>query len=224
MRNKANNSLLLISVVVAVLLFIYIGYIFVSFLIFFIYSLYKLYPEKYLLIKIIKSTFTIKFYNLVIWFISYILALKFLNVFFGINEEYLKFSPAIIAIPVSICVLYLLLMVITSIFSVTCFITNHCADYLPKYSKVDYEQFIFFRLSTLFQSLTVVALIPLFLAILSLIYSPKIVILSDASFISDCGVKQWGVMYLRKNNNECYKFTLNSTLFSEPLLTIPSKK
>lgn len=33
-----------------------------------------------------------------------------------------------------------------------------------------------------------------------------------------------GVMYLRRNNNECYRFTLNRNVFSEQPVIMNSKK
>ncbi|KJI59799.1 hypothetical protein, partial [Enterobacter hormaechei] len=186
--------------------------------------LYKLYPERYMLEKIIKSTFSIKFYNVVIWFISYVLTLKMLSVIYGVDEEYLKYSPAVVAIPISICILYFFLVLVAGISSAVGMITGNVVGFLPERAKVYYEQSIFVRFVTILQSLVIVVAIPFLLAAISSGYVAKIAILSDASFVSDCGVKQWGVMYLRRNNNECYRFTLNRNVFSEQPVIMNSKK
>ncbi len=224
MRKKSKDFLLLIVVVATGLLLMKFEHVFIAFFVLFIYSLYKLYPERNLLLKIIKSTFAIKFYNVVIWFISYVLTLKMLSVIYGIDEEYLKFSPAIVAIPISICVLYFFLMLATGISSAIGMITGNIVGFLPVWVKVNYEQSIFVRVVTMLQSLIIVVAIPFFLAALSSDYVARIAILSDASFLSDCGAKQWRVMYLRKNNNECYKFILNRNVFTEKPEILNSKK
>ncbi|WP_054177721.1 hypothetical protein [Trabulsiella odontotermitis] len=223
-REKTKDFLLSLGVVATGLLLLKFKYFFIAFSVLFIYSLYKLYPERYMLAKIIKSAFAIKFYNIVIWFISYVLTLKMLSVIYGVDEEYLKFSPAVVAIPISICVLYFFLVLVAGIFSAVGMITGNVVGFLPERTKIYYEQSIFVRFVTILQSLVIVVAIPFFLAAISSDYVAKIAILSDASFLSDCGVKQWGVMYLRRNNNECYRFTLNRNLFSEQPVIVNSKK
>ncbi|MFK3662109.1 hypothetical protein ACI2I2_16605 [Scandinavium sp. NPDC088450] len=224
MKEKTKNFFLLIVVVVSGLLLLKFEHVFSAFSVIFIYSLYKLYPERDLLVKIIRSTFAIKFYNVVVWFISYVLTLKMLSVIYGVDEEYLKFSPFVVAIPVSICVLYFFLVLVTGIFSAVGMIAGNVIGFLPEWEKDNYENSIFARVITMLQSLVVVAAIPFFLSALSSGYIARIAILSDASFISDCGAKKWRVMYLRKNNNECYKFILNRNIFSEQPVILVSKK
>ncbi|MEJ5066911.1 hypothetical protein WH292_03380 [Enterobacter sp. MYb186] len=224
MGEKIKDFLLLIGVVSTVLLFMIFEHIFIAFSVLFIYSLYKLYPERHLLVKIISSVFAIKFYNVVAWFVSYVLTLKMLSVIYDVDEEYLKYSPGIVAIPVSICVLYFFLVFLTGIFSAAGMITGNVVGFLPEWIKVKHEQSMFIRVVTMLQSLVVIVAIPFLLAGLSSGYIARIAILSDASFISDCGAKQWGVMYLRKNNNECYRFTLNRYVFSEQPVIVNSKK
>ncbi|MDY0921862.1 hypothetical protein [Leclercia sp. CFBP8987] len=224
MRGKIKDFLLLIGVVAAGLLFMRFEYVFIAFSILFMYSFYKLYPERHLLVKIISSVFAIKFYNVVTWFVSYVLTLKMLSVIYDVNEEYLKYSPGIVAIPVSICVLYFFLVFFTGISSAAGMISGNVVGFLPEWIKVNYEQSIFVKIVALLQYLVVVAAIPFFLAALSSDYVARVAILSDASFISDCGAKQWRVMYLRKNNNECYRFTLNRAVFSEQPVVVNSKK
>lgn len=224
MRGKIKDFLLLIGVVAAGLLFMRFEHVFIAFSILFMYSFYKLYPERHLLVKIISSVFAIKFYNVVTWFVSYVLTLKMLSVIYDVNEEYLKYSPGIVAIPVSICVLYFFLVFFTGISSAAGMISGNVVGFLPEWIKVNYEQSIFVKIVALLQYLVVVAAIPFFLAALSSDYVARVAILSDASFISDCGAKQWRVMYLRKNNNECYRFTLNRAVFSEQPVVVNSKK
>lgn len=218
-RDKTKNSLLLTGIFTVVVLLMIYEHFYIAFSIIFIYSLYMLYPERYLLTKIIKSAFAIKFYNVVIWFISYVITLKTLSMFYGVDEEYLKFSPVIVAIPVSICVLYFFLTIATGIFSTVDIIIG----YLPECVKASYKQSIFSRIVKILQLLMIVSLIFFILAASSLYYVSRVAILSDASFISDCGVKQPGVMYLRKNNNECYRFILDRNVFSKQVI-VHSKK
>lgn len=85
--------------------------------------------------KIIKSTFSIKFYNVVIWFISYVLTLKMLSVIYGVDEEYLKYSPAVVAIPISICILYFFLVLVAGISSAVGMITGNVVGFLPERAK-----------------------------------------------------------------------------------------
>lgn len=224
MREKTKDFLLSLGVVATGLLLLEFKHVFIAFSVLFIYSLYKLYPERYMLEKIIKSTFSIKFYNVAIWFISYVLTLKMLSVIYGVDEEYLKYSPAVVAIPISICILYFFLVLVAGISSAVGMITGNVVGFLPERAKVYYEQSIFVRFVTILQSLVIVVAIPFLLAAISSGYVAKIAILSDASFVSDCGVKQWGVMYLRRNNNECYRFTLNRNVFSEQPVIMNSKK
>ncbi|TLU69251.1 hypothetical protein FFB58_05595 [Enterobacter sp. MF024] len=224
MKEKVKDLLLLIFVVVVVLLLITSEHVFIAFSVLLIYSLYKLYPERFLLEKIIKSVFTIKFYNVVIWFISYLLTLKMLSVIYSVDEEYLKFSPAIVTIPISFCVSYFLLVLLAGISRSISMVTGNIISFLPQWIKVSYEQSMFVRVVNILQYLVIVVAIPFLLAALSSVYLARVAILSDASFISDCGTKQWRVMYLRKNNNECYKFTLNINVFSEQPVIVNSKK
>lgn len=162
------------------------------------YSLYKLYPERYLLAKIIKSAFVIKFYNVVIWFVSYILALKTLNVLYGVDEEYLKFSPAIVAIPISIIVVCSFLVFVTSVFSAISMATGNIVGGSPRSLNAANNQSTYNRMVTTLPFLMIVSFVPLILAAQSFDYVSRIAILSDASFVSDCGTKKWRVMYLRK--------------------------
>ncbi|MEY0256197.1 hypothetical protein AB7X32_20785 [Morganella morganii] len=224
MRDRTRNLLLSIGVIVALLLLLKLEHVFIGFFVLFIYSLYKLYPERHMLAKIFKSTFAIKFYNVVVWFVSYVLTLKVLSVIYGIDEEYLKFSPAIVAIPVSICVMYFFLVLATGISSVVSIVTGYVIVFFPERIKVNYEQSIFVRVVNMLESLVIFVAIPFFLAALSSDYIARIAILSDASFLSDCGAEQRWVMYLRKNNNECYRFTLNRNVFSEQPEIVNSKR
>jgi len=224
MTNKTRVSFLSMGFFTIELLLLSFEHVFIAFFMLFTYSLYKLYPERYLLAKIIKSAFALKFYNVVIWFVSYVLTLKMLSVIYSVDEEYLKYSPVIVAIPVSICVLYLFLLIATGIISflgaiASCFIIS-----LPKWIQDNYKQSIFIKVIGMLQSLLIVLVIPCILAALSADYVAKIAIFLDASFISDCGAKQGRVMYMRRNDEECYKFTLDKDLFSEQRSIVKSKK
>lgn len=224
MRDKTKDSLLLGGVLISGPLLLNYEHVFIAYSIFFIYSLYKLYPERYLLEKIIKSAFVIKFYNVVVWFISYVLVLKMLSVNYGVDEEYLKFSPAVVAIPVSICVMYIFLVLIIGISTTVAIITGNVVGFLPECVKISYDQSIFVRMFNTLLFLMIVLSIPFILSALSSDYVARVAILSDASFVSDCGVKQQRVMYLRKNNNECYRFILDRNIFSKQPVIVNSKK
>lgn len=224
MRENTKNFFLSIGIIATELLLLKLEYVFIAFSILFVYSLYKLYPERHLLIKITKSAYTLKFYNVVIWFFSYLLTLKILSVLYDIDEEYLKYSPALVTIPVSICVSYFFLVFFTSLASMLGIIASNVIGFLPKWVKNKYDQSTFVKFVSMLQSLMIVMVIPFFLAALCSVYFARIAIFSDASFLSDCGAKQWRVMYLRKNNNECYKFILNRDIFSEKPVIVKSKK
>lgn len=224
MREKTKDSLLLSGVSTAGLLLLNYEHVFIAFSIFFIYSLYKLYPERYLLAKIVKSAFVIRFYNVVVWFISYILTLKTLNVVYGVDEEYLKFSPAIVTIPVSIIVICSFLVFVISVFSAISMATGNIIGGSLRYLKAANNQSTYNRIVTKLSYLMIVSFVPIILAAQSFDYISRIAILSDASFVSDCGVRQQRVMYLRKNNNECYRFILDKNIFSRQPVIINSKK
>lgn len=206
------------------LLLLKFGHVFIAFSMLFIYSLYKLYPERFLLVKITRSAYALKFYNVVIWFFSYVLALKMLSMIYSVDEEYLKYSPGLVAIPISVCVLYLFLIVATGLSTILGSIAINVVNFCPKWMKDNYEKSTFVKVVSMLQSLMIVLVIPFILAALSAGYVAKIAIFLDASFISDCGAKQGRVMYMRKDNDECYKFTLNRNVFSEPPSIVKSKK
>ena len=222
MSDKKKDVFLPIGIFITELLLIKLGYIFIAFTILFAYSLYKLYPERYRLAT--KSAYALKFYNVVIWFISYLLTLKMLSAIYNIDEEYLKYSPALVAIPVSICILYFLLIIVASIFSIAGIIISNFSYFFPIWLKDNYEQSIFVKIIKILQNLIIVLLIPFFLAALSTDYVARVAILLDASFLSDCGGKQWRVMYLRKTHNQCYLFPLDRNVFSEEPSIVKSKK
>lgn len=194
-------------------------HIYIAFILMFIMSLIEIRPIKDILIKFIKSTFALKLYNLIIWFSSYVLSLKLLSYFTGINEEKLKFAPAIMAIPISVIMMYVLVLLFSflMIFAMqimtpfSIFMTTRFKNNILKSRAYDFAN----RFNHLIILLAPVLLVAVYL-------SPpfmRLALLADSSFVSDCGSKEKNKSYIRIDKKTCLKFELNfSTLSTDPVV------
>lgn len=124
----------------AISLFLYTGHVYISFISIFFISIFMIRPILPDIIKIAKNTYIIKFYNVVLWFVSYTISLKLISYQTGALEEHLKFSPAALAFPLSLilvfsiiiilCFLMLTLLQILSLSSI--FITSNVKNKIIK--------------------------------------------------------------------------------------------
>ncbi|EBO8292266.1 hypothetical protein D3450_03705, partial [Salmonella enterica] len=161
-----------------------------------------------------KNSLVINFYRVVILFISYILSLKYLSVHMGIEEKYLKFSPTILAIPISLFIVIVLIFVVSMVYSLLRIIAGQFSMLVPDgVEKLNNTSFI--KWGDLSIHIVTVLVLPYFIMAYSIDYVERMSLLADAAFISDCGEMSNGKMYLRKNNKECYVFTLNKNFLTD---------
>ena len=198
-------------------------HVYMAFILMFIISLSGIAPIKEKLIKIIRSTFLIKFYNIVIWFLSYILSLKLLSYSTGIDEEKLKFSPAILAIPVSVIVIYFLILIFSFLMILLMQLVTPFSVFMTTKFKNKILKSDSFNFASRFNYL-IILLAPFLLAAVYL--APpfmRLALLADSSFVSDCGPRDKSKSYIRIDEESCLRFDLNfSTLSNDPVI-IPSK-
>ncbi|KAA6101882.1 MULTISPECIES: hypothetical protein [unclassified Pantoea] len=209
----------------AISLFLYTGHVYISFISIFFISIFMIRPILPDIIKIAKNTFIIKFYNVVLWFVSYTISLKLISYQTGALEEHLKFSPAALAFPLSLilvfsiiiilCFLMLTLLQILSLSSI--FITSNVKNKIIK------SKFYFFAMRSFY-------IIPITLPVVfSIAYASgpffKIALLADSTFVSDCGEKKKDKMYLRLDSHSCLVSTLDTDIFSSnpELIEVDSK-
>ncbi len=181
---------------------------------FYVYSLCHVYPNREKFFIIIKNSLVINFYRVVIIFISYILSLKYLSVHMGVEEKYLKFSPTILAIPISLFIVVVLIFVVSMVYSLLRIIAGQFSMLVPDgVEKLNNTSFI--KWGDFSIHIVTVLVLPYFIMAYSIDYVERVSLLADAAFISDCGEMSNSKMYLRKNNKECYVFTLNKNFLTD---------
>ncbi|EAO9824908.1 hypothetical protein C2871_08110 [Salmonella enterica] len=192
----------------------YIQHEYIAMGLFYIYSLCHVYPNRGKFFIIIKNSLVINFCRVVILFISYILSLKYLSVHMGIEEKYLKFSPTILAIPISLFIVIVLIFVVSMVYSLLRIIAGQFSMLVPDgVEKLNNTSFI--KWGDLSIHIVTVLVLPYFIMAYSIDYVERMSLLADAAFISDCGEMSNSKMYLRKNNKECYVFTLNKNFLTD---------
>ncbi|EPS4833318.1 hypothetical protein ACVFDQ_003313 [Enterobacter hormaechei] len=192
----------------------YIQHEYIAMGLFYVYSLCHIYPNREKFSIIIKNSLVINFYRVVILFISYILSLKYLSVHMGIEEKYLKFSPTILAIPISLFIVVVLIFVASMVYSLLRIIAGQFSMLVPDgVEKLNNTSFIKWGDFSIY--IVTVLVLPYFIMAYSIDYFERVSLLADAAFISDCGEMSNSKMYLRKNNKECYVFTLNKNFLTD---------
>ncbi|HCM1961579.1 TPA: hypothetical protein N3A49_000939 [Salmonella enterica subsp. salamae serovar 56:l,v:z39] len=192
----------------------YIQHEYIAMGLFYVYSLCHIYPNREKFSIIIKNSLVINFYRVVILFISYILSLKYLSVHMGIEEKYLKFSPTILAIPISLFIVVVLIFVASMVYSLLRIIAGQFSMLVPDgVEKLNNTSFI--KWGDFSIHIVTVLVLPYFIMAYSIDYVERVSLLADAAFISDCGEMSNSKMYLRKNNKECYVFTLNKNFLTD---------
>ncbi|MGO0119370.1 hypothetical protein ACTJN4_13110 [Citrobacter freundii] len=192
----------------------YIQHEYIAMGLFYVYSLCHVYPDREKFFIIVKNSLVINFYRVIILFISYILSLKYLSVHMGIEEKYLKFSPTILAIPISLFIVVVLIFVVSMFYSALRIFAGQFLMLVPGgVEKLNNTRFI--KWGDFSIHIVTVLILPYFLIAYSIDYVERMSLLADAAFISDCGKISNSKMYLRKNNKECYVFTLNKHFLTE---------
>ncbi|WP_421511469.1 hypothetical protein ACOQH0_02700 [Enterobacter sp. JS8-1] len=132
----------------------------------------------------------------------------------GIEEEYLKFSPTILAIPISLFIVVVLIFLFSMAYSTLKIFAGQFLMLVPGgVEKLNNTCFI--KWGDFSIHIVTVLIFPYFLMAYSIDYVERMSLLADAAFISDCGEILNGKMYLRKNNEECYVFTLSKDFLTE---------
>lgn len=203
---------------------LYTGHVYISYALLFILSIVKIKPILSAILFIAKNAYVIKFYNIVIWFISYIIALKLISYQTGIEESNLKFAPAIMAIPLSLILVFCLVMVFTMSMIVLLQILSYFSPFMTSKIKKRIIESKFYLFST--RSFYVIPLLAPVLIIIASVSDPvfKVALLADSSFISDCGVKQKDKMYIRIDSHSCLASTLDINVFRTQSAVIQSEK
>lgn len=204
--------------------FLYTGHVYISYALLFILSIVKIKPILSAILFIAKNAYVIKFYNIVIWFISYIIALKLISYQTGIEESNLKFAPAIMAIPLSLILVFCLVMVFTMSMIVLLQILSYFSQFMTSKIKKRIVESEFYLFST--RLFYVIPLLAPVLIIIASVSDPvfKVALLADSSFISDCGVKQKDKMYIRIDSHSCLASTLDMNVFRTQPAVIQSEK
>lgn len=190
-------------------------HVYSAFALMFLISLKEIFPLSKKLIKIAKSTFMIKFYNIFIWFFSYIISLKALSYSIGISEEKLKYAPAIMAIPVSIILIYMLIALASLFMLLSIQVLAQLSFFMTTNLKTKITESGYYIFARKIHYLMVL-LVPLLLAIAYISpYFIRLALLADSTFISDCGEKEKNRTYIRIDDKSCLVFNLNWSVITE---------
>ncbi|WP_405077848.1 hypothetical protein [Pectobacterium versatile] len=197
---------------------------YLAFFVLFLLSIVKIAPISTELYNIAKNAYVIRFYNIIIWFLSYIFSLKSLSYQTGIMEENLKFAPGIIAFPLSLVLMFSIIMIFSLLMLSFLQITSCFSILMTEKFKNKILESQFYLIST-----RLFYIIPILFPIIagtSYISEPivKIALLSDSSFSSDCGEKRRDKMYIRIDSHSCMVSTLDINIFTSPLEIIKSEK
>lgn len=208
-----------------VILFILLmkNHIYTASILMFLISLKGVYPIRKKLIKITKSAFVIKLYNIVIWFLSYIISLKTLSYSIGISEDKLKYAPVIMAVPVSIIIIYILVAVISMLMLLSLQVMAHLSFLMTSKLKEKITNSEYYMFASRLYYL-IILLIPFLVATAYISpYFIRLALFSDSTFISDCGVKDRSKTYIRIDDKSCLVFNLNWSVINKDPERIVSK-
>lgn len=189
-----------------------------------ILSIYMIWPIKNDLISIAKNSFVIKFFNIIIWFISYIVSTKMISYFMDIREEYLKFSPAVVAIPISIMFVFSFVFIFCLIGMTITSAYKQPSVLIPSKIKEKIENSHGMMFLERMPFLLILLILPFSLVGATTPFVLKLSLLTDASFVSDCGVRSAKTVYIRKNSKECYVIKLDTSVMSDKPTVIQKDK
>lgn len=204
---------------------LYTKHVYLCFTIMFIISFFMARPILPSIIKVAKNIYVIKFYNVVLWFISYTISLKILSYQTGAVEDHLKFSPAVLAFPLSLTLVFAIILFLSFLMLTLLQLLSLSSVFMTSNikKKITESKFYFFSMRSFY-------IIPIILPfILSVAYASgplfKIALLADSTFVSDCGEKKKDKMYLRLDSHSCLVSTLDINIFSSnpELIKVESK-
>lgn len=192
-------------------------YFYIGIAIFTIFSSFMIKPIIPDLIKTVKNTYVIKFYNICIWLSAYVISLKLLSYQTGIPEENLKYSPALIAIPLSLILALIIFLFISLVATFIIIFASYFSPIVKESFKRKISSSRLYLISTrLFYTIPFTFIL---IFIIAHTYKPilRLALLADSSFISSCGDKKKDKMYLRIDSESCLVSTLDINLLtSEP--------
>ena len=211
---KRKDALVGLIVLAPSVYLIYKQHIYWAAAIIFCHCLYRFIPIAPQVLKVAKSAVSIKFYNVIVWFIAYVLSLKLLSFMTGIDEDNLKFAPAVLAVPLSFVLLYILTMVGSGLLVLISHALCQFSLLLPGKLHTGIANSRFVDFSERFPGIIFLLLPGLFLVVLLVPFFVKVGLLADARFVSDCAPRSKTAMYLRIDDTQCYRFALDTTLFT----------
>ncbi|OCG17640.1 hypothetical protein A9G24_00220 [Gilliamella sp. App6-5] len=201
-KNRFLNTPLCIFFCFIILYFIFNQYYFIAEVIFYIPTTIYIVTHYKRLLSRIKKWILLGFG--VLFFFSRIYAEKSLSYIYGIHPEYLNYSVSIYA---TLVALYLGIILIFLYYFVSYEIKSYWWGFLSfftsKYQRNTQSlEFCFARF----------VMIGMFSLIMPLSYAEDLLrdycIIADAYPVSDCGEKYKDVVYIRKNNAQCYSIKL----------------
>ncbi len=210
-RKEIITDLVICGMVLAAM---YYGHIYIAFCILFGLGIIRLAPLRGAIFDFLKNAYVLRFYNVVIWFFSYLIALKILSFASGVSEDDLKYSPAILGVPVSVLLVWVLIMLASALSGMIVSVYSQFSPVIPGDMKQSIESsgfMLLLRRGIYLMILT--APLPV-LAVFSTPWIARVALLADASFISPCGAKAADRMYLKINDTQCYRFTLDRHLLT----------
>ncbi|MDE1489122.1 hypothetical protein KKI90_23300 [Xenorhabdus bovienii] len=182
------------------------GYMWLAFSIVYFGNILSIFSEWQGIKNILRKYF-LKFYQLIILSVSYIISVKYLNYRFDIENDYLTHSPWIVSIIFSAVLLFILLGVWVVISFLIHLLIAILSDFLPKnwIDKINNTKVM--KLSN--KSMNILLIVLPFYFLFAYIGEPliKVALRMDAYAASDCGETKPNTAYLRKNDKECYVFS-----------------
>lgn len=221
---KRKEAILSFGLLMLCLFLMYKGYVYWAAFIIFWHCLYRFLPISQQVLRIFRSAFAINFYNIVIWFLSYVLSLKFLSFVTGIEEDNLKFAPVILAVPLSFVIIFTITMLISVLFIIIVHITHQIILFFPEKLRVLARDSHVVNFAERFPNITFLMMPFLLILLMLLPLFVKVGLLADATFVSDCGVKSNNIMYLRIDNEKCYKYTIDRFVFTKDPIVIKNNE
>ncbi|WP_312829958.1 hypothetical protein [Pantoea anthophila] len=201
-------------------------HVYSAFALMFLISLKEIHPISKKLITIAKSAFVIKFYNVFIWFLSYIISIKILSYSIGISEDKLKYAPVIMAVPVSIILIYMLIVLLSFFLLLSIQVLAQLSFFMTTSIKNKITKSGYYIFASKLYYLMIL-LIPFLMGIGYISpYFIRLALLADSTFISDCGKKEKNRTYLRVDDKSCLIFDLNWSVITETpkKITIDERK
>lgn len=203
---------------------LFTDHVYLGFIVLLLLSAVKILPIMHDIFRIAKNAYVIKFYNIVIWFSAYVISLKFLSYQTGIMEGNLKFSPAIMAIPLSLVLAFAIIMFLSMSMMLMLQLLSYFSIFMTTRIKNKVVESRFYLFST--RSIYIIPLLVPVIVLTAFVSGPvfKMALLSDSSFISDCGEKKKDKMYIRIDSHSCMVSTLDVNVLTSQPEIIKSEK